>query len=78
MKKQYIVILVVIGLTTFFFCMKGWGADWKLLGRNEDYQFYLDTESVTLLPENIVRVWTKSVFTDRGIINVMKRHGTKY
>jgi hypothetical protein len=32
MKKRNGVILAVIGYIVFFFCMEGWGANWKLIG----------------------------------------------
>jgi len=78
MRKTYGVILVIIGYIVFFSCVEGWGADWKSLGRNDEYEFYLDTESITPSQENIFRVSVKAVFTDKGIIKLMKIFGTGY
>jgi FKBP-type peptidyl-prolyl cis-trans isomerase len=69
--------VILIGLTIFGYA-KVWGADWKYLGSNERYQSYLDTGSIILLPENIVRAWTKTVLTDRGVIEIIKELGIKY
>ena len=78
MRKRYGVILAVIGCIVFFFCMEGWGADWKSLGKNDEYEFYLDTESITPSQENIFRVSVKAVFTDKGINRLVKLLGTEY
>ena len=31
MRKRNGVILAVIGYIVFFFCMEGWGGDWKVV-----------------------------------------------
>jgi hypothetical protein len=78
MRKRHGVILAVIGYIVFFFCMEGWGADWKSLGKNDEYEFYLDTGSITRSQKNIFRVSVKAVFTDKGIIKLMEVFGTEY
>ena len=77
MKKKPGVIFVIIGFFVLYYGEVR-GADWKYLGGNEEQQFYLDTGSISLLSKNIVRVWTKAFFTDRGIIGVIKQLGIKY
>ena len=77
MKKKPGVIFVIIGFFVLYYGEVR-GADWKYLGSNEEQQFYLDTGSISLLSKNIVRVWTKAFFTDRGIIGVIKQLGIKY
>jgi hypothetical protein len=78
MRKRYGVMFAVIGYMIFFSCMEGWGADWKSLGKNDEYEFYLDTESITPSQENMFRVSVKAVFTDKGVITLMKLFGTEY
>jgi hypothetical protein len=71
------LILAAIGF--IFFCnTEGWGADWRFLGENEEYQFYFDNESITRLSENVLRIWVKSVFTNKGVIEHIKTLGIKY
>jgi len=78
MGKRYGVILVVIGYIVFVVCMEGWGADWKSLGKNDEYEFYLDTESIAPSQENIFRVSVKAVFTDKGTNRLVILLGTGY
>jgi hypothetical protein len=69
------VILVVIGLT--FFCLaEGWGADWRLFGKNDRADFYYDADSITRPPSKIIlRVWEKRVFTEKGVSEAVGRSG---
>ena len=78
MRKRYEVMIAVIGYIIFFFCMEGWGADWKFLGKNDEYEFYVDTKSITLSRENIFRVSVKAVFKDNGINRLVKLFGSEY
>jgi hypothetical protein len=78
MRKRYGVILAVIAYIVFVFCMEGWGADWKSLGKNDEYEFYLDPESITPSQENLFRVSVKAVFTDKGINRLVRLLGTEY
>jgi len=71
------VILLFMGLI-FFAHSEVWGADWKFLGANEQYSFYYDAVSIIRSPENIIRVWTKAVYTDKGIVDLIKRMGKIY
>ena len=41
-----------------------WGADWKVLGKTEVITLYYDVESITRAAKNIVRVWTKNIFSE--------------
>ena len=77
MKSLFKVGAILIGLVIFSYA-EVWGAEWKYLGDSEAGQYYLDRGSITLLPENTVTVWFKIVFTDRGVIEVMKQLGTRY
>jgi hypothetical protein len=57
--------VVLIGLAIFGYA-EVWGADWKLLGTNEQISTYYDAQSITHPSENIVRVWTRMDFTEKG------------
>ena len=65
MRKRNGVILAVIGFIVFFFCMEGWGADWKLDATTETENHYYDT-NITRLGNGFIRVWEKSILTDKG------------
>jgi hypothetical protein len=55
-----------------------WGADWKLYVTNELYWAYYDAQSITRPSKNIVRVWTKNNFTEKGVLNWVGDLGKKY
>jgi len=69
--------VILIGLAISG-CAEVWGMDWKLLGANQRYSFYYDAESIIRSPENLIGVWTKAVYTDKGIIEIIKRMGKIY
>ena len=66
MRKKYGVIVVVIGYIFFFFCMEGWGANWRYAFRTVHQDTLIDFESISRLPDNIIRVWEKNIVTDKG------------
>jgi hypothetical protein len=69
--------IVLIGLTIFCYA-EVWGADWKLYGEATTSRQYYDSESITRPSQNIVRVWVKLSYTDKGIINMVGKYGAKY
>jgi hypothetical protein len=52
-------ILLAIGLT--FGHVEVWGVDWCHYGTREGEQFYYDKDSLTSLPEGLVRVWERVI-----------------
>jgi len=52
--------------------------DWKLYSFNDNGQFYHDPESITHPSENIVRVWERMNFTEKGVINWLGQLGKGY
>jgi len=53
------VILLIIGL--IFGHAEVWGVDWCHYGMSEKGQFYYDKDSLTYLPEGVVRVWERVI-----------------
>jgi hypothetical protein len=70
------IILVIIGLAIFGYA-EVWGADWKLYnyGVTGDTFHYYDAESVTRPSENIVRVWTKTIYSEKDINDFVTKYG---
>jgi hypothetical protein len=66
MRKKHGIIFAVIGIIIFFFCMDGWGADWKYFGSNDFGDAFYDSKSITRPSRNIVRVWRYMSFTEKG------------
>ena len=79
MKKRNGIILAVIGYIVFFFCMEGWGANWKLIGIDaKDSVWEIDTASISRQPNNIVRVWVKTTYSKKGINEFVKNFGKEF
>jgi hypothetical protein len=69
--------VVLIGLALFTYA-EVWGAEWKLYDSNEDFLCYYDIESITHPSKNIVRVWVKWDFSEKGVMYYMGKFGIKY
>jgi hypothetical protein len=71
------VILVVIALLILG-NLKAWGADWRLYAKTDLYECFYDAESMSRSSEDIVELWTKLEYTERGIVELVKEFGKHY
>ena len=71
------VISVVIGLAIFG-CAKAWAEDWTLYAKTDLYECSYDTEHMIRSSQDIVKVWTKLVYTERGVAEMVKEFGKHY
>ena len=55
-----------------------YGADWKLYGSSEMYLSYYDAQSITHLSKNVVRVWTRTNLTEKGVLDMVEKFGKKF
>jgi len=79
MRKRSGVTLAVIGCIVFFFCVEGWGADWKFIAKDvQGTVSEIDVTSITHHPNNIVRVWVKRTYSQMTINQMVNDLGTKY
>ena len=53
------IVLLFIGLVSGD--VEVWGVDWCHYGRSEKEQFYYDKDSLTSLPEGVMRVWERVI-----------------
>jgi len=53
------VILLLIGLISSD--MEVWGTDWCYYGTSDMGQYYYDKDSITSLPEDVVRLWERVI-----------------
>ena len=72
MRTKYGVMLAIFGYILFFFCMEGWGADWRLLGKTSIGDHYYDAESIIIPSKGIVRVVEKVVLSEKGRLAAKK------
>ena len=66
--------VILIGLAIFGNA-EAWGADWKLYSNNENFIGYCDTQSITRLSKNIVRVWVRWDWKEKGKLDMLKDFG---
>lgn len=75
-------LLIKLGVLSIGLLILGnaevWGADWKPYGSNEQYYYYYDTQSITYPSKNVVRVWGKMDFTEKGVLNWVGELGKRY
>jgi hypothetical protein len=61
-----IILVCLVGLTTFSlraYC----GDEWILLNSNENSNIYYNPVTIEIdKPNNIIKVWIKSVYTEKG------------
>jgi Surface-adhesin protein E len=69
--------VVLIGLAIFA-CAEVWGADWKHYASNEDLLGYYDAQGITGPSENIVSVWTRLDYTEKGVLGWVKKFGKTF
>src|SRR5208337_1046129 len=69
-----LIIVVAIGFFIFSYG-KGWGADWKRYMANDFGGWFYDAESITRPSKDTVRVWGKTVYTDKGVIRRVTEMG---
>ena len=55
-----------------------WGVDWKYYGTNEEGTYFYETETMTRLSQNIVRVCVQSIYTEKGISHWVKGGGKEF
>jgi hypothetical protein len=70
-------IVLLIGLAIFGYA-EVWGADWKLLASDEKSLAYYDAQSIIRPSKNIVKVWVKVDYTEKGVIDYVGDLGKKY
>ncbi len=67
--SAFITILVSSGIC--------W-ADWILFDKTEDAEFYYDNEDIKHFSSKVVTVWTKHVYTKKGISEMVNLLGPRY
>lgn len=66
--------VIFIGLAIFT-TTEAWGQDWRLYGEDGFATYYYDAEKIIRISKNIVRVWSKVVFTKEGAAGLATRLG---
>jgi len=80
MKSLFVKLGVILIGLAIFGNAEVWGADWKLYGSNDYALAYYDTQSITRssILINIVKVWTRWDWTEKGVLAWEEGSGKKY
>ncbi|HSB05474.1 MAG TPA: surface-adhesin E family protein [Thermodesulfobacteriota bacterium] len=73
MRRRYGFVIVVIGFMITFSWLEGRGADWKNVGQTDSGEHFYDAEGITRLSDNVLRVWEKTIYTDKGRESFVER-----
>ena len=73
-----VAILAIIFGLNIFFCVEALGFHWKYYGTNEEGSYYYETETLTRLSPQIVRVCVQSIYTEKGVSHWVKWGGNKF
>ncbi|MGA2318001.1 MAG: surface-adhesin E family protein [Thermodesulfobacteriota bacterium] len=71
------VTLVIIGLALFTYAEVG-AEDWMFYGKTDKYSCFYDAKSISHPSENIVEVWEKQDYTNKGVNFMVEGLGEKY
>ncbi len=71
------LIFSIIGAGVFGHS-ESWGFNWKYYGTNEEGSYFYETESMTRLPGNNLRVCVQSIYTEKGISLWVKEGGKEF
>jgi hypothetical protein len=67
-----LVVLIIFGYA------EAWGANWKLLHLDDEMIKYYDAEGITRPSKNIVRVWVRFEYKDKGVNDMVQKFGKDY
>jgi hypothetical protein len=70
-------VVFIIGIIIFG-CAGMGGSRWRLYDRDDEYIGYYDAAGITHPSKNIVRVWERWDYTDKGVIEKVKELGKEY
>lgn len=71
------VFLAVIGFTILGHA-EAWGADWKFFSSTDLYECFYYADSITHPSKNMVQLWIKLEYTEKGVAWKVKEFGKNY
>ena len=69
--------LIMIGFVIFSYA-EVWAEDWRLYAKTDLYECFYNAEDTAPSSKNIVDVWTKLEYTEKGITGIVKQFGKHY
>jgi hypothetical protein len=69
--------VILIGLAILGYA-EAWGMDWKLFHQDDSGMYFYDTENIIRSSQDIVEVWMKLEYTEKGVIGMVIKVGKQY
>ena len=77
MKSSVKLGVILIGLSIIGYG-EVWGEDWRLYAKTDLHECFYNAENMIRSSRDIVEGWTKLEYTERGIIETVKKFGKYY
>ncbi len=74
-QSIWVVIVAVLSISVY---SEAWGFTWKYYGQNEEGSYFYETESLTRLPNNHLRLCVQSIYTEKGVSRWVKEGGKEF
>jgi hypothetical protein len=71
------ITLIIIGFVIFSYAEVR-AKDWRLYAKTDSYECFYDAEDMIHSSQDIVEVWTRSEYTERGVTEMVKKFGKHY
>ncbi|MFZ3136193.1 MAG: hypothetical protein WA126_02240 [Thermodesulfovibrionales bacterium] len=75
MKRINYLKILFTGIFLLTIISLSYAVEWEYLGETDSSTSYYDKENIKHMPNNIIRVWTKKIFSDAGKEKVIKKLG---
>ena len=71
------IVLIIMGFVIFS-CAEVCAEDWRSYAKTDSYECLYDAEDMIRSSQDIVKVWTRLEYTQRGVIEMLIRFGKHY
>ena len=78
MKKIIYLRILFTGIFIFTLVSVSYSAEWEHYGEVPSGSAYYDKENIKHMPNNIIRVWVKNVYSDTGKKESIKNLGDRF
>ncbi len=71
------ITLILMGFVIIY-STNVYARDWRLYAKTDSYECSYDAEDIIRSSQDIVDIWTKSEYTDRGVTEMVIKFGKHY
>ncbi len=74
-ESIWVVLIIVLSI---LFHSEACAFDWRYYGTNEEGSYFYETESLTRMPSNNLRLCVQSIYTEKGVSRWVKEGGNEF